>query len=282
MAAAVAAALASASPAGAGPPLAPVDDSASAWIDRMLAAQRLGDTSAARLDARTLDHTGSGRDFTLEWLRDARGEVVTSVIEAREEGTPTLHVFRFETQRDGSLACWSWDVKFQRFVRVMDLDGSEPFAGTHVRLEDLGFTGLAPRRSATVAHAQERGARVVSLTTGPHRSYGRVVTRLDEESALPVSTDIFDGTGALIWRLGYRDVARVGGRPFVTRIVAGNPISEERSEIVWRAAAVGVRLTPEQLLLEYLDTQMRRGAEPVELPPGLQELNGPLPPAKRP
>ncbi len=251
--------------------------SSSEWLDRMLQAMRLGDTLAAKLDARTFDHTGSSRDFSLEWLRDARGERVVSVIEVREEGTPKPHVFRFETRPNGSLASWSWDVVWQRFVRVADLDGTEPFAGTHLHLEDLGFTDLAPRRSARLERSRRGGADVVVLTSGAYNYYGRVVMRVDPESALPLATDFYDATGALVWQLGYRDVATLAGRPLVTRAVIENPISRERSELVWRAAALGVRVRDEQFDLEYLDTQMRRGADPLKLP-ALEALNGPLPP----
>ena len=43
------------------------------WIERMLAALRLGDTLAARIRAHSVDYTKSKRDVVIELIRDARG-----------------------------------------------------------------------------------------------------------------------------------------------------------------------------------------------------------------
>ena len=68
LAVAIGAAPVAASEVAAPPASAP--GSAEPWIDRALEALRLGDTLAARIHARTVDHTESAREVVIELLRD--------------------------------------------------------------------------------------------------------------------------------------------------------------------------------------------------------------------
>jgi hypothetical protein len=256
--------------AGAEPGAAPEPsaESAEAWIDRMLAAVRLGDTLAARIRAHSVDYTKSERDVVIELLRDARGPVMRTVVEVREadpESRTRPVVFRIDSFPDGRLVSWLWDIRWQQFVKMSGLDGTENFDGTHFRLEDLGFSGLAARRSGSVRELAEP-AGAIEITSGAYAYYGRVETRIDRASGLPLRTHIYDGTGARIWEIEYEAVVKVGGRPLATRMEAKNPVTEERTTLEWAQIAIGLRIPEETFDLERLDAVIRRGDDPIVLP----------------
>jgi Outer membrane lipoprotein-sorting protein len=257
-------------------PAAAPSDSAASWIERMLAAQRLGDTLAARIHAHTVDYTKSKRDVVIELIRDARGPTMRTVVEVREpdpESKTRPVVFRIDSFPDGSLASWIWDIRFQRFVKMSGLEGTENFDGTHFHLEDLGFSGLSARKSGSVRELGEP-AGAVELTSGAYHHYSRVETRIDGVTGLPLRTHIYDGTGARIWEIDFEEVETVGGRPLATRMRALNPVTRERSTLEWAQIAVGLRVPDELFDLEYLDAVIRRGGDPIELP----EADPPAPP----
>jgi hypothetical protein len=238
------------------------------WIERMVAALRGGDTLAARIRAHTVDYTKSEREVVIELLRDARGPTMRTVVEVREadpESTTRPVVFRIDSFADGSLASWIWDVRWQRFVQMTGLDGTENFDGTHFHLEDLGFTGLRDRRGGSARELTEP-ADTVEITSGAYHHYGRVETRIDRATGLPRRTHIYDGTGARIWEIDYEGVETVAGKPLPTRMRARNPVTRERSTLEWSQLAVGLRIPDEVFDLEYLDAVIRRGGDPIQLP----------------
>jgi hypothetical protein len=259
----------------AAPPAPAAPGSAEPWIDRMLAALRLGETLAARIRAHTVDYTRSERDVVIELLRDARGPTMRTLVEVREadpESETRPVVFRIDSFPDGSVVSWLWDIRWQRFVKMAGLEGTENFDGTHFHLEDLGFTGLRERRGGSVRELGEP-AGAVEIASGPYHHYGRVETRIDRASALPLRTHIYDGTGARIWEIEFEDVETIGGRPLPTRMRTLNPVTRERSTLEWSEIAVGLRIPDETFDLERLDAVIRRGGDPIEFP------KAPVPPA---
>jgi hypothetical protein len=249
------------------PPSAAPPGSAEPWIERMLGALRLGDTLAARIRAHTVDHTLSKRDVVIEILRDARGPTMRTLVEVRDahdDDKIRPVVFRIDTAQDGSVVSWIWDIRWRQFVRMSGLDGTENFDGTHFHLEDLGFTGLRERRTGSARELPEGG--VVEITSGAYQHYGRVETRIDRVTGLPLRTHIYDGTGARIWEIDYEGVESIGGRALPTRMRAKNPMTRERSTLEWAQIAVGVRIPDEVFDLERLDAVIRRGGDPIELP----------------
>jgi hypothetical protein len=248
-------------------PAAAKPGSAEPWIERMLGALRLGDTLAARIRAHTVDHTLSKRDVVIEILRDARGPTMRTLVEVRDaadgdEIRPV--VFRLDTAPDGSVVSWLWDIRWQQFVRMSGLDGTENFDGTHFHLEDLGFTGLRERRRGSARELADAGA--VEITSGAYQHYGRVETRIDRTTGLPQRTHIYDGTGARIWEIEFEAVETIGGRAIPTRMSTKNPVTRERSTLEWAQIAVGLRIPEEAFDLERLDAVVRRGGDPIELP----------------
>ncbi len=247
-------------------PAAPV--SAADWIERMLAALRLGDTLAARIRAHTVDHTKSERDVVIELIRDARGPTMRSVVEVREadpESQTRPVVFRIDSFPDGSLVSWLWDIRWRRFIKMSGLEGVENFDGTHFHLEDLGFSGLSERKSGSVRELSDP-AGAVEITSGAYHHYGRVETRIERSGGLPLRTHIYDGTGARIWEIEFDRVETVAGRRLPTRMRTRNPMTRERTTLEWAQIAVGLRIPEQAFDLEYLDAVLRRGGDPIELP----------------
>ena len=262
VAAALAAGAGTAAASGPGAP-----GSADPWLERMLGALRLGETLSARIRAHTVDHTRSERHVVIEILRDARGPTMRTLVEVRDAEEPDRIrpvVFRIDTAADGSVVSWLWDIRWQQFVRTSGLDGTENFDGTHFRLEDLGFTGLRERRGGSARDLDEGG--LVEITSGAYHHYGRVETRIDRATGLPVRTHIYDGTGARIWEIDFEDVQSIAGRAIPTRMSAKNPVTRERSTLEWAQIAVGLRIPDEAFDLERLDAVIRRGGDPIELP----------------
>ncbi len=256
-------------------PGAPV--AAAEWIERMLATQRLGDTLAARIRAHTVDHTKSERDVVIELIRDARGPTMRTVVEVREadpESTTRPVVFRIDSFPDGSLVSWIWDIRWRRFIKMSGLDGIANFDGTHFHLEDLGFSGLSERKRGSVRELSDP-AGVVEITSGPYHHYGRVETRIEGSSGLPLRTHIYDGTGARIWEIEFDRVETVAGHRLPTRMRTRNPVTRERSTLEWAQIAVGLRIPEQAFDLEYLDAVLRRGGDPIELPEAPAEAPAP-------
>jgi hypothetical protein len=252
----------------AAPPAPAAPASAAPWIERMLAALRAGDTLAARIRAHTVDYTKSERDVVIELLRDARGPTMRTVVEVREADPSSQTrpvVFRIDTFPDGSLASWLWDIRWQRFVKMSGLEGTENFDGTHFHLEDLGFSGLQQRRSGSARELADP-AGTVEITSGAYHHYGRVETRIERATGLPLRTHIYDGTGARIWEIDFEAVETVGGKPLPTRMRALNPVTRERSTLEWSDIVVGLRIPEQSFDLEYLDAVIRRGGDPIEYP----------------
>ena len=166
---------------------------------------------------------------------------------------------------DGSVASWFWDIRFQKFIKMSGLEGTENFDGTHFHLEDLGFSGLLERRAGSVRELAEP-AGAIEITSGAYHHYGRVETRIDRSSSLPLRTHIYDGTGARIWEIEFDTVETIAGRPLPTRMRTRNPVTGERSTLEWAQIAVGLRIPEQAFDLEYLDAVIRRGDDPIVLP----------------
>ncbi len=246
----------------------PAPGTAEPWVERMVAALRLGDTLAARIRAHTVDHTRTERDVVIELLRDARGPTMRTLVEVRDADETTDMrpvVFRIDSHADGTVVSWLWDIRWRQFIRMSGLAGTENFDGTHFHLEDLGFTGLRERRGGSARELADPSG-VVEITSGAYHHYGRVETRIDRANGLPLRTHIYDGTGARIWEIEFDRVQTIGGRALPTRMQTENPITRERSTLEWAQVAVGLRIPDEAFDLERLDAVIRHGGDPIELP----------------
>ncbi len=250
-----------------GPDAFPSGDlSGSEWIEKMVSALRPGRTLSARIDAWTRDASHSERRFEIELLRMIEGGRLLAMVEMRDASTPEPAVLKLESGPDGQVVSWSWDLRFRRFVRMRGLRGTEPFAGTHFRLEDLGFTALTERRSSEVRRVMREGRERVQLTSGPYHYYSRVITQLDPETGLPTRVVIYDNTGARIRELSYGGVELHGGRPLPTDLHFIDEITGAESRLRLRDVEIDLPLRVEDFDLEEIERRMREAEDPVRLP----------------
>ncbi len=236
------------------------------WIEKMVTALRPGETMGAHIAAWTKDETGSERRFEIELLRQSRPGRLVAVVEMREEGTPAPGVLKIESPDGGELASWSWDVRFQRFVRMRGLKGTEVFAGTHFRLEDLGFTDLRTRKAGSARRTERDGRELVALSSPPYHYYGRVVTHVDPSTRLPAVVDVYDHTQARIRELRFDGVEAFAGHPFPTRLAFRDEITLAETRLVFDWIRVGLTVRAEDLDLEELERRIQGGEDPVRLP----------------
>lgn len=235
------------------------------WVQGMVSALRPGDTLGAHFEAWTKDETGSERNFSIEMIRRHEPGRLVAVVEMREEKTPDPIVLKIDSPDGGDLAIWTWDVRFQRFVRILGLEGTETFAGTHFRYEDLGFTDLRERKGGTMERVEKKGQELVELTSPAYYYYGRVVTRLDPTTLLPRKIVIYDNTNARIRELIYDRVEPVGGRPYPRRMRFRDGVTGSESRIMVESLTLGAPLRGEDFDLEELERRIQAGEEPVQL-----------------
>ncbi len=235
------------------------------WVQGMVSALRPGETMSVRLAAWTKDETGSERRFTLEMIRRQQPGRLVAVVEMREEKTPDPIVIKIDSPDGGDLAMWTWDVRFQRFVRLVGLEGTEVFAGTHFRFEDLGFTDLRARKGGTLERVEKNGQSYVKLTSPPYYYYGRVVTRMDPATLLPTKVVIYDNTDARIRELVYDRVESAGGRPYPHRMRFRDAITRAQSRLDVESLTLGAPLRGEDFDLEELERRIQAGEDPVQL-----------------
>lgn len=249
-----------------GPALSqPEAPEADPWVDHMVAALRPGETLSADIYAWTKDETGSERNFEIEIIRRIRAGRLAAVVEMREERNPDPVVMKIESTDEGPLVSWSWDVRFQRFVRIAGLEGTEVFAGTHFRLEDLGFTDLRERKGGKAEWVEKGGVEYVRLTSNPYFYYGRVVTWMDRAKRLPTRSVIYDKTDARIRELRYEKVRKVGGYEIPTVLEFRDEMTRAETRLQFRNIRVGVPLRGEDFDLEELERRIQAGDEPVRV-----------------
>jgi hypothetical protein len=236
------------------------------WIDRMVEALRPSDSMRATIAAWTKDESGSERKFEIEVLRHSEPGHLTAIVEMREKRTPAPAVLKIESWSGGEVVSWSWDVRFGRFVRMAGLKGTEVFAGTHFRFEDLGFTDLRGRRGGAIHELRDEGRALVEVESGPYFYYGRVVTRIDRDSGLPVSAVIYDQTRARIRELHYGAVRDISGFAVPTLLQYRDEMTRAESRLHFREVELGFPVSVEDFDLEVLERRMKAGEDPVRRP----------------
>ena len=244
------------------------------WFDRLRDALRGGTTSALQWNATIRDYTGSERQVEIQVLRRVDEDRLRAVVEVRKEGIDTPVLIALESRPD-QLMSWSWDVRFQSFVRLSNLSGTENFAGTHFRLEDLGFTGFGTRKGAELLREEARAGTEIVLRSGEVEGHyvARVDTRLDPETALPRMVIVYDRTGARVWEQRYSRIRESDGVPWPWEWETVNPVTQEQTRLEVESLRFGVPIEESAFDLEVLARKMVAGEDPVEMPPLAQGLD---------
>ena len=243
-------------------------ESADEWLDKLRDALRGGRSSALQWTATIRDYTGSERKVEIELLRRSDGDRLRAVAEVRQEGIETPVLLAFDGSGD-QLVSWSWDIRFQSFVRLSNLSGTENFAGTHFRLEDLGFTGFGTRRNAELLREEGRAGSEIVLRSGEIEGHytARIDTRLDPATALPRKVVVYDRTGARVWEQRYTRIKESDGVPWPWEWEALNPVTQEQSRLEVEWLRFDLPIGDDAFDLEVLARKMVAGEDPVEIPP---------------
>lgn len=123
--------------------------------------------------------------------------------------------------------------------------------------EDLGFVEMRHFSDADVEFEDLPEGRVVRLTAKPYGPYGKVVARLDPETALPTRVEFFDTSGILRRTVTYSQVDREGHDPFPLRVEASEPGSGGRSTLQFKAVELGVEIGEYEFGEPYLRGVLR-------------------------
>lgn len=248
------------------------------WITRMAEALRIADTMSAHAH---VDVDKPGRDddfdFDMQILRDVDGRSTRTVLEMRETGDPKSIVSELVETPGEPLTSWYWDIQKRRWIRIRGLQGTDPFADTTFRYEDLWFTEPSPRRKGRAKWVEEGGRRLVEIESDPYHYYQRVVTRIDPESGLPLSVRFIDNTGVPIREQHYEKITLADGRAFPSVVRLRDLSTRAVTTISFGDVRFGRRIPASFFDLSVIEDRLRRGADPLPEPPDLRDETPPAP-----
>lgn len=262
LAALVAALSLAVAPAGrAGEP--PLD--ADQWCTRVAEALRVDATLSGRARVQVLRPGDRDLDFSMDVLRQPWREGTRTVFQMQEKGDPRSVVSELVVEPGEPLVNWYWDLQKRRWLAVRGLLATDPWADSLFRHEDLWLTDPAERRHGSVRQVEEGGRRWVELHSDPYHYYGRVETRIDPETALPVRIRFIDVTGTPIREQHFEAVEPVGGRPFPKIVRLRDLVTGAESVLTWERVEFERRIPPSFLDLSVLHDRITKGADPVPL-----------------
>ncbi len=249
-------------------PVAPLADealSADAWHTRMAEALRIDESLAGRAQVRIGRPGDRDLEFAFDALRQSGADSTRTVFEMQEKGDDQSIVSELVTTPGEPLTNWYWDVQQRRWLAVRGLLATDPWADSLFRHEDLWLSDPVARRSGSVRRVEEDGQRFVELHSDPYHYYGRVETRIDPETSLPVRVRFIDVTGTPIREQRFESVEMVGGRPFPKVVRIRDLMSGAESVLTWERLEFGRRIPPSLLDLSALQDRIRKGVDPVPL-----------------
>jgi hypothetical protein len=259
---ALACALAAAAPAArAGEP--PLD--ANQWSTRVAEALRVGATLSGRATMRIERPGDRPFEFSFDVLRQPWRGGMRSVFEMQESGDPRTIVSELVVEPDEPLVNWYWDLQKRRWLAVKGLLATDPWADSDFHHEDLWLTDPAARRRGTVREVEEGGRRYVELHSDPYHYYGRVETRIDPQTALPVRIRFIDVTGTPVREQLFESVEMVGGRPHPKVVRIRELQTGKESVLTWQRLEFDRKIPPSFLDLSVLHDRITKGVDPVPL-----------------
>jgi hypothetical protein len=242
------------------------------WITRMAEALHVADTMSAHAH---VDVDKPGRDddfdFDMQILRDVAGRSTRTVLEMRETGDTQSIVTELVATPGEPLTSWYWDLQKRRWVRIRGLQGTDPFADTTFRYEDLWFVEPSPRRKGRAKWVEEAGRRLVEIESDPYHYYQRVVTRIDPESGLPLSVRFIDNTGVVVREQHYEKITLADGRAFPSVVRLRDLSTRSVTTISFSDVRFGRRIPASFFDLSAIEDRLRRGADPLPEPPDLRD-----------
>lgn len=244
------------------------------WATRIADALRVGATLSGRAHMRVERPGDPPLEFRFDVLRQPWRGGTRSVFEMQEQGDPQSVVSELVVQPGEPMVNWYWDLQKRRWLAVRGLLATDPWADSDFRHEDLWLTDPVERRRGTVREVEEGGRRYVEIHSEPYHYYGRVETRVDPATALPVRIRFVDVTGAPIREQLFESLEVVDGRPFPKVIRLRELQTHQESVLTWERVEFGRKIPPSFLDLSALHDRITKGVDPVPLD-ALPELQPP-------
>lgn len=238
---------------------------ANGWATRIAEALRVDAPLSGRARMRVERPGEPTLEFTFDVLRQPWRGGTRSVFEMQEQGDPQSVVSELVVQPGQPMVNWYWDLQKRRWLAVRGLLATDPWADSDFRHEDLWLTDPVERRRGTVREVEEGGRRYVEIHSDSYHYYGRVETRVDPATALPVRIRFIDVTGAPVREQLFESVEPVGGRPFPKVIRLRELQTRQESVLTWERVEFGRKIPPSFLDLSVLHDRITKGADPVPL-----------------
>jgi len=255
-------ALAAAPPAGrAGEPALDADQ----WSTRVAEALRVDATLSGRAHMRIERPGDRTLEFSLDVLRQPWRKGARTVFQMQESGDPRSIVSELVVEPGEPMVNWYWDLQKRRWLAVKGLLATDPWADSDFRHEDLWFTDPVARRRGKVREVEEGGRRFVELHSEPYHYYGRVETRIDPQTALPVRIRFIDVTGTPIREQVFESVELVGDRPHPKVVRLRDLQTGAQSVLTWERLEFDRKIPPSFLDLSVLHDRISKGVDPVPL-----------------
>lgn len=268
--AALALALVAAAPARAADPALDAD----AWSTRVADALRVDATLAGRAHMRVVRPGDRTLEFSFDVLRQPWREGTRTLFEMQEAGDERSVVSELVVEPGEPMVNWYWDLQKRRWLSVRGLLGTDPWADTGFRHEDLWLMDPVERRRGSVREVEVEGSRFVEVVSQSYHYYGRVETRIDPATSLPVRIRFIDVTGAPIREQLFESVEDVGGRPFPKVVRLRELQTGAESVLTWERVEFDRKIPSSFLDLSVIHDRITKGADPVPL----DALPAPRPP----
>jgi hypothetical protein len=235
------------------------------WSTRVADALRVDATLAGRATMRVVRPGDRTLEFSFDVLRQPWREGTRTVFEMQETGDPRSVVSELVVEPGQPMVNWYWDLRKRRWLSVRGLLATDPWADTGFRHEDLWLVDPVERRRGSVRHVDDGGRRYVELHSEPYHYYGRVETRIDPATALPVRVRFIDVTGAPIREQSFESVEDVDGRPFPKVVRLRELQTGAESVLTWERVEFDRKIPPSFLDLSVLHDRITKGVDPVPL-----------------
>lgn len=251
----------------AAPPTRAVDPAldADAWSTRVADALRVGATLSGRGHVRVVRPGDRTLEFSFDVLRQPWRKGMRTLFEMREAGDPRSVVSELVVEPGEPMVNWYWDLQKRRWLSVRGLLATDPWADSGFRHEDLWLIDPVERRRGRVREVEVEGGRFVEVHSEPYHYYGRVETRIDPATSLPVRIRFIDVTGAPIREQVFESVEDVGGRPFPKVIRLRELETGGESVLTWEHVEFGRSIPPSFLDLSVIHDRLTKGVDPVPL-----------------
>lgn len=228
------------------------DDDPAYWADRLQQAMLPRASMRARLRLESSDKSRPIREYGGSLVRVEGPTSIRSVLTI-ERPSDARRVIKVESLPSGGAERTVY-TNPETSPISLTIDPSERILLTSLTYEDLGFVPLAHRAGDSVEFEAASEGAVVRLVSEPYGRYGRVVTRIDRKTALPLETEYFDKRGMLIRRVTYSEVDREGPYSFPLRIEAVDLRTGFRTTVRLTEAIVGAPIYE----YEFSDPELRR------------------------